>query len=73
MPEYDVTWQMTVWADDAHMAAEIARKHQRDPTAMVGVFDVTIPDGTTLRIDLDDDEGEHPTPARLGPHLGDSP
>lgn len=58
MPEYTVRWEMDVHADSPREAAEVARRFQRDPTAMVGVFDVYSPEGE-CRIDLDDDEGEH--------------
>lgn len=62
MPEYQVVWEMAAWADSPEEAAQHARKLQLDPTAMVGVFDVFDKEGNRRRVDLDDDEGEHPIP-----------
>ena len=40
MPEYRVTWEIDVEADTPEDAARQAQTYQRDPDAIVGVFDV---------------------------------
>lgn len=45
-------------ADATTSAAEAARKYQRNPSAMVGCFDVFDSSGNAHRVDLDDEPEE---------------
>lgn len=60
MPEYRVVWEMDIEADTPREAAEIAREKQQQNREgyWVGVFDVTDPQGNTVRVDLDEPGGE---------------
>ena len=58
MPQYRLTWEIDIDADDVVTAAREARRYQLDPDAIVGVFEVTDKDGHTTRVDLDElDDG----------------
>ena len=53
--EYTVSWRIDVDAHSPREAAETARHVQRSPLSWAVVFDVTGPDGTTVTIDLLED------------------
>lgn len=55
MPEYSVTWEITIEADSPREAAERALEIHRNPESIATVFTVTTAEDT-WRIDLDEDE-----------------
>ena len=55
--EYRVHWEMDVPTDSPEGAARQARAYQRDPTAVVGVFEVIDQNGKVYRVDLDELDG----------------
>lgn len=58
MPNFTVVWEIQISADTPRKAAEVARSFQRNPSSMVGVFDVIAESGLVERVDLDEDEGQ---------------
>ena len=57
MQEYLVDWRINVSAVSPEAAARQAQAYQRDPTAIVGVFDVFDQQGKETRVDLDELDG----------------
>jgi DNA-directed RNA polymerase subunit RPC12/RpoP len=55
MAEYKVMWEIDIEADSPREAAEKAKVWQQTGS-WVGVFDVTDEEGTTTRVDLDEDD-----------------
>jgi hypothetical protein len=52
MPDFHVTWEIEVVAEDPVAAAREAEKSQRKAGAWASVFDVTDDHGETTRVDL---------------------
>ena len=48
---------MDISADSPEQAARLARAYQRDPKAIVGVFEVYDQEGGAHRVDLDEVDG----------------
>lgn len=57
MPQFRLTWEIDIDADDAVTACREARRMQLDAGAIVGAFDVTDKEGRTVHIDLDEMDG----------------
>jgi hypothetical protein len=55
--EYLAIWKMDISADSPEQAARLARAYQRDPKAIVGVFEVYDQEGGAHRVDLDEVDG----------------
>lgn len=77
MPQYLVTWEIDILdADNPREAAQKAWEHMRREDSTANVFDVTDPQGDTVRVDLseeegsDDDEDDDPD---LCPKCGEHP
>lgn len=83
MPEYLVTWQIEIYADDPREAAEQALAIHRKPTSTATVFDVVETAdggcGHVTRVDLDEPATAPPNirtppmnenPERRGPGKG---
>lgn len=54
MPEFKITWEIELEAEDAVAAAEKAMQIQHDPENIASVFTVTCEDGHTETIDVAD-------------------
>lgn len=54
--EFQVTWVAGVLARDARQAAERALAMQQNPDSIATVFDVTLPSGKQVQVDLSVDD-----------------
>ena len=54
--QFLVTWKINIEAESSEDAAKEALKIQRDSESIATVFEVTFPDGTIEKVDLDNIE-----------------
>ena len=54
MPEFVVSWEIDIDADDQLSAAKIAEEIMRDHSIFGNIFDVVDEDGRKFRVDLGD-------------------